>query len=209
MGFNQRFGLRDLAPDDPTWGEASPATRLAFFRHAGDRMVAIKRGELARAIGANGRRMAARKWPRPDGATGPVLTPHGADSRTARLMAAHATVESVTLFWRSGHSKAQRLPWGTILGFHAAGQVKGAPARDVRLSGKGLRTLKDEMLAWWRENHAPALRKAREGRLAAEEAARRKAMPRPTRAVKRAADAIAKRYRSLAGYLKPRGGGFR
>lgn len=209
MPFNQR--LADLAPDDPTWRNAPPALRLAFHRKAGEVAVEVKRGELSRGIGANGRRMAPRKRPRADGANGPVLLPHRADSRTVRLLAAHSDPSGITLFWRSGHSRAQRLSWGTVLGFHAAGQVKGAPVRDVRLSKRGVGLVRERMRRWWATEHAGRIRREAAERQAAAERERRSERARRPKVAKvaaRAVDAMAKRYAALAEYLKPHRGGF-
>lgn len=158
MAFNQRLSA-EIEPAGPAWRSAAAADRLAYFAAAGELAVKLKRAELARAIGANGRRMKARKHPRPDGADGPVMTPHDEASRTARLMASHADPRGMTLFWRSGHGGAQRLPWGTILGFHAGGFVEGAPKRDVRLSKAGIARVRREMAIWWAARSADKARR--------------------------------------------------
>lgn len=151
--FNQPLrGL--IEPDSPSWRSAGPPDRLAFYREAGPLAVKEKRRELALAIGSNGRRMKPRKHPRSDGADGPVLTPHDEDSRTSRLLAARAFQDGLTLFWHSGISKGTRKAWGVILGYHARGQVRGAPVRDVRLSKRGIGVVKRAMARWWADRQA-------------------------------------------------------
>lgn len=160
MAFNQTLGGQ-IEPGTATWRAAGAADRLAFYRRAGAVAEREKRAELARAIGANGRRMKARKHPRADGANGPVMTPHDANSRTARLLASRASATGLTLFWHAGIRKGQRKAWGVILGFHAAGQVRGAPVRDVRLSKRGINKVRAEMAKWWTAHATRQTRKAR------------------------------------------------
>lgn len=214
MPLNQKFA--DLHPTDEAshWGDATDTDRLAFYRRAGERAVELNRAELQRGIGANGRRLAARKRPCADGATGPALLPHRDESRTIRLMASRPTASGVTLFWHSGHSKVQKTSWGAILGFHAAGEVKGAPVRDVRLSPKGIERLRVEMRAWWANHHAPRLRRAAAERIAAQEAeekAARRAERRKRGVVPKVAAkakaAMVRRYPGLAPYLGSDGRG--
>ena len=204
--FNQRL-TDEITPDDESWKHATQAERLAYFKRAGKLAVPLKRSELSRAIGANGRRMAPRKRPRPDGAAGPVLTPHRDDSRTMRLLDAHADPRGMTLYWRSGHSNVQRLPWGTILGFHARGEVKGAPARDVRLSKRGINALRVEMVRWWQQQHAEKVEARERERVAAqaeeEHKAARSLAIKAGKAASKAKRAVAEKYKGLAGYLKP------
>jgi hypothetical protein len=202
--FNQR--INDLAPDDATWQDATSRDKLDFFKEAGQRAKQLKKVELERGIGANGQRMKPRKRPRPDNANGPVLIPNNETSRTVRLMDAHADIQGITLYWRSGHSNVQRLPWGTILGFHARGEVPGAPVRDVRLSKRGINLLRKQMAQWWDTHHAGRIRQAIVDRQAAEEAARKK--PKIAAKAKAAKAAMVKRYNKLADYFNPRGGGF-
>lgn len=169
MPFNQRLGGL-IEPTARSWGSASSAERKALYEYAGKLAVKRKREELARAIGANGRRMKPRKHPRRDGADGPVMTPHDSSSRTARLMDARATDNGVTLFWHSGISGRQRTAWGTILGYHADGKVRGAPKRDVRLSRRSITKLKAELARWWTTFRSAATRAETRAASAAEPA---------------------------------------
>lgn len=198
--FNQRLS-REIEPDDPTWAVASASRRVLFFREAADRAVALKRAELSRGIGANGRRMPARRRPRPDGADGPVLTPHGDSSRTARLMAGHGDYKGMTIYWRSGHSGSQKLPWGTILGFHARGEVPGAPPRDVRLSRRGIGQLRREMAAWWLQRHADEVEREQAEKAKAERRQKRSIAAKAGAAARKAQKAILDRYPSLNKYI--------
>jgi hypothetical protein len=187
--FNQPLsGL--VEPDVPSWEDATTADKLAFYQEAGKRAVLAKRAELARAIGANGRRMKPRKYPRPDGANGPVMTPHDEDSRTRRLLAARAWGGGLTLFWHAGsRRKDQKRPWGTILGFHAAGAGR-LPKRDVRLSKRGINQVRADMRRWWINRVAAATKR--------KNAAERKEQSR-----------LVAKYRSLKAYFRPPGEGFK
>lgn len=157
MPFNQPLaGL--IEPTARSWSVASTAERKALYEQAGKLAVKAKRAELTRAIGRNGRRMKPRKHPRKDGANGPVLTPHDSASRTDRLMDSKATANGVTLFWHSGIGRKQRKSWGTILGYHADGKVKGAPKRDVRLSTRAITGLKADLARWWTAFRSAATR---------------------------------------------------
>lgn len=201
-GFNQPLAGR-IEPRVQSWSDAVPADRLAFYKRAGELAVEQKRAELARAIGINGRRMKPRKHPRPDGANGPVLTPHREASRTARLLDARATATGVTLYWHAGLGKTTHsTPWGTILGFHAAGQVRGAPVRDVRLSTRGINKVRGEMARWW------AARVGAEERATAKRESRRRAATaaKPGR-FSRAQKALVDKYSMLKDYFRPKGGG--
>jgi tetratricopeptide (TPR) repeat protein len=146
-----------------SWKKATPSQRKDFYEAAGEKAVAEKRRELARGIGANGRRMKPRKRPRPDGASGPVMTPHDSLSRTVRLLAAKIWDAGVTLFWHAGLSKSSRKPWGLVLSYHAEGRVKGAPARDVRLSTKGIGAVRRAMATWWPKYLKQQAKKAKGG----------------------------------------------
>ena len=149
MAFNQPLtGL--IEPDTDEWRSATPERRRAFYREAGRRARARLRKQLLKGIGRSGRLMPARKRPRPDGADGPVMDPHEVDSRTVTLLDFRADTTGVTLYWHRGPARPdQTKPWSTILGYHAAGAVPGAPVRDVRLSNLNIHHLKREMGEWF------------------------------------------------------------
>lgn len=202
MKFNQRLDVKAIGPGGPAWDRATGPQRRAFFLEAGRLAVEAKREELTRAIGADGKTMAPRKHPRPDGANGPVLTPHDAASRTARLMAAHADPAGMTLFWRAGLSARQRLPWGTILGFHAGGFVRGAPVRDVRLSRRAIGRLKKQLGAWWHARH-----RADAARVRGDDPTPAPKM-KPA-AIRKAQAALTRKYPSLGAYFRDPRDGFK
>jgi hypothetical protein len=139
-----------VEPRDPSWAKATPARRLAFYKRAGEIAEYELKVQLLKGLGADGEKMMARQKPRPDGAAGPVLVPHYGTSRTLRLLDFRAWENGLTLFWHGGVSKTQKLPWSTILGYHAKGLVIGAYLRDVRLAPLYERKVRDTAGRWWR-----------------------------------------------------------
>lgn len=130
-----------------------PATeRKAYWTRVGELAIQVKRREVLRGIGADGRPLIkVRPSSRPDHAKGPALVPHYAQSRTLRLLAMRVSENGVTLFWHSGHGRKQKLPWATILGFHADGVVIGAYVRNtIGISPAGMRKIEREAKQWWR-----------------------------------------------------------
>jgi hypothetical protein len=196
MPFNQPLA-GSIEPAGSSWKKANSAQKRAFYKAAGDLAVAEKRKELARAIGANGRRMKARKYPRKDGADGPVMTPHDEESRTSRLLAFRAWDGGLTLYWHGGVSRGQRKPWGTILGYHADGKVRGAPRRDVRLSKRGIGAVRKAMADWWEKNR-------KRGRKPAQEST---PSPKKNAGFSKAQKALIGKYAYLKDYLRPKGKG--
>jgi hypothetical protein len=142
----------DIEPKGEAWDNATPADRRAYYQRAGELALVIKRDEIRRGIGYDGKPLEpVLPSSRPDGAKGKPLDPHYARSRTYRLLAMRVATNGVTLFWHSGHGRKQKLPWATILGYHADGVVIGAPMRDVvsSISPAGMRKLKARALQWW------------------------------------------------------------
>jgi hypothetical protein len=196
MPFNQPLaGL--VEPAARSWKSAKAADRKALYEFAGELAVKEKRKELARAVGANGRRMRPRKHPRPDGANGPVMTPHDEASRTGRLLAFRAWAGGITLFWHAGLSRGQRKAWGTILGYHAAGKVRGAPRRDVRLSKRGIGAVAAAVRKWWTARLRAATRREKARAVAAAQ------KPAPLARLGRAASGAVAALAKAAGKLKP------
>lgn len=149
---NIRLALSDYAP--PEVLTASPAARRAFLERFGELALHLKRRMVVRGISPEGKRFPKRKRPRPDGANGAPLAPHGQESRSARLLAVHVGDDFITLFWR-GHG---RKSWAKILGYHADGEVRGAPVRnEFDLDEKTKRQIKATMKTWWgvREKEKP------------------------------------------------------
>jgi hypothetical protein len=164
MGLKQSLiGL--VEPDDASWGDAPPSLRRAYYDQAGKVALKQLRKQLSRAIGANGRQMKARIRPvLPDGSDGPVMEPHYDMSRVISLMDYAATDRALTIFWHAGtghrshrvaRKKGAKAPaFGTILEYHAKGEVPHAPVRDVRMSKANARQVKLAMKAWW-TSHKP------------------------------------------------------
>jgi hypothetical protein len=137
--------------DSLGWRTAPASQREAFLREAGRVAVELLRGQLARGLDKDGRRMPPRKVRRlPDGARGPVLSPHQAASRAQKWIRVAVGRGHVTLYWSHG--------FGRIIGFQGDGLVKGAPARDVRgLSPRSMAELQAHMGRWWAARSARAV----------------------------------------------------
>src|SRR3954468_4292709 len=133
MPFSQDLtGL--IEPRAKTWSGATDAQRAWYYGQMAKLAERKKRVELMQAIGRFGV-MDPRKHPRADGASGPVMDPHGGASRAFKLLASSATASSCKLYWRAGGaivSKSGTVYFTDILGYHADGKVRGAPTRDVR-----------------------------------------------------------------------------
>jgi hypothetical protein len=125
---------------------ATPAQRRRALDHARDTALRLKRRELRRGKGVDGRPLKpVQPASRPDGAKGPPLSPHQAESRSQRWLRATigAKAGTVTLWWSHG--------WGRILGYHARGEVRGAPVRDViGLTAADRRAFDAELARWWK-----------------------------------------------------------
>jgi hypothetical protein len=92
---------------------------------------AIEKGNRRDALAALdrfGRRMPPRKHPRPDGARGPVMSPHYTASRRIALFDAKVSYTSA-YGWNVKAGWAG--PGVEVLVYHARGQVRGAPVRDT------------------------------------------------------------------------------
>lgn len=144
--------IRDIEPKGDAWKQATPEERRAYWTRVGEIALAVKKDEIRRGIGADGEKfMPVKPSSRPDGATGKPLDPHYAESRTVRLLGMRVAKDGVTLFWHSGISAKQKLPWATILGYHADGVVIGAYRRDtIGISPAGLHRIEDAARLWWR-----------------------------------------------------------
>jgi hypothetical protein len=121
-----------------------------YWNRLGELAQAAHRAQSRAGIGSDGSRLAKVKDKRPDGAMGPPLSPHQADSRTQRNLAFSVGREGVTLWWRGG--------WGRILGYHANGEVIGAPIRDVLgFSPRFAARVKRQATTYWRNIAGPPL----------------------------------------------------
>jgi hypothetical protein len=143
----------DYEPTGPAWGRATEAERRAYWKRVAEIAYFIKRQEIARGIGADGRKLPPVKLEsRPDRAKGPPLAPHQAESRTARLLAYSSTATGATLYWRASGRKS----WALILGYHARieGYVEGAPERDtIGISPRGRARVAAQARDWWAARH--------------------------------------------------------
>jgi hypothetical protein len=143
----------EYEPTGPAWDRATEAERRAYWRRLAEIAYFVKRQEIARGIGADGRKLPPVKLEsRPDRAKGPPLAPHQAESRTARLLAYSSTATGATLYWRASGRKS----WALILGYHARieGYVEGAPERDtIGISPRGRARVRSQARDWWRLMH--------------------------------------------------------
>ena len=137
-----RLAGEDFAPSDLAWAQASRDDREAFWDNVALLARDAKYRELTKGIGVDGKRLARRKRPRSDHATGPVLSPHWQDSRFR-----------TQLMWAGGHDGAVlwwKAPWGRIVGYHARGEVKGGPVRNVvGLTAESQEAIRRKALKWW------------------------------------------------------------
>lgn len=99
---------------DPEWLNTNRQIRNRYLRQLGPLAARMHGWQCARGLDADGRRLRpVQPESRPDGATGPPLTPHYAASRTRDLLRFRVDPDTgeVVLFWAED--------WGTILGYHA------------------------------------------------------------------------------------------
>lgn len=133
------------------WERASDRIKRRWLEAVGELAVARKRSELRRGIGVDGRKLhPVSPRSRPDGATGPPLTPHRGMSRTVRNLRHKIGLKggTVTLYWLG---RVGRTGWGTILLYHAQGVVIGTYLRDVLgLTKASMRRLKGDARRLWR-----------------------------------------------------------
>jgi hypothetical protein len=149
----------EFEPTGPAWNRASEAERRAYWKRLAEIAYFIKRQEIARGVGADGKKLPpVQPSSRPDGAKGQPLDPHYGESRTARLLAYSSTAMGATLYWRASGRKS----WAVILGYHArvGGEVRGAPLRDtLGISPRGRKQVAAQARQWWtsgRPRPAPA-----------------------------------------------------
>lgn len=138
-------------PAGPAWARAREPERRAYRRRLGELAVEAKRRELRKGVGVDGKKFEPRKWPRPDHANGPPLSPHRAQSRFQRLLAFAVNAGGVTLFWRGG--------WAKVVGAHAfpRNNTWGKPKRPVRdavgLTPTSETWVREQALLWWANRH--------------------------------------------------------
>jgi hypothetical protein len=156
MEKNLRIELNgpEFEPGGVAWEDATEAERRAYWYRLSEIAYFIKRQEISRGIGADGRKLAKVKpSSRPDGSDGPPLDPHYGESRTARLLAYSSTASGATLFWRASGRKS----WALILSYHArieGEEVRGAPLRDtLGISPRGRARVVAQARDWWAARH--------------------------------------------------------
>ncbi len=144
----------EFEPIGGGWAFATTAEKRAYWREVGRLAVEAKRDELRRGINTLGRKFRAVKpSSRPDGATGPPLSPHQESSRFQKWARAATTDRSATVFWSHG--------WARIVGYHARG-AGNLPMRDaVGLIQTSLKWVATMARRFW----ASGMRRAAESRI--------------------------------------------
>jgi hypothetical protein len=148
----------DVEPrDDPAWLWAGTALKGRFRREAA--IIAASEWDKSRRKGLDrfGRALAlisehtynnrrsAMGDADPDA---PPLTPAYDLSRTRSFLRKRNTDRGVYFWWK--YDPRVRRSWGVILGYHATGQVRGAPVRDViGFSDAEKTAIKAHMRRWW------------------------------------------------------------
>lgn len=132
---------------DIWWEAATPARRQAYWSFLASRLKAAKDSELRRGLDASGEKLTRIKYKRPDGATGPPLTPHRASSRFRRYCRVVSTTDHATVFW--GNS------WAKVVGGHRSGRACGVERDVVGLSPASQKRVKAEARKWWRDRYKP------------------------------------------------------
>ena len=135
--------------DSPSWRSARSEERKRYYTRLGELIQIEMRDALRRGVDRHGRRMRRRKYRRSDGASGPPLIPHRADSRTWRLLTFSASPRGVRMWWRA----SGRVSWTTILTYHAEGAGR-LPVRDVMgLARRWLNRAVEAARLWWSNLH--------------------------------------------------------
>lgn len=140
-----RIGGDDYEPAGLAWLYARPEQRREHWRTVGNLAVRRIRNRLRLGRDKDGRPLARLRTKRPDGADGPPLTPHRAESRFSRYLRVSATPRGCVVFWGHGWAKVVRghkLGWGAL------------PVRDVvGLTRADERYIRAEARAVWARKH--------------------------------------------------------
>lgn len=172
-----RLSGPDFEPvDDPAWRYATRLDRRAFWAHVARLAYEEKIKDLRAGRGVDGRPLQRVKpESRPDGATGPALSPHRAESRFQRLLRYGATDRWANLWWGNG--------WSAIVRYHAfAMGPRSLPVRDVvGLTRPAQARVKAAAADYWRRHrlHLPMLNLGGNGGSPAPATAPRPNLPRP------------------------------
>jgi len=155
-GHQSTIVIEGLAPvEDPVWSQVTPSEKRRFFQFCRGQAESLMRRQLIQGIGADGQRLipvapstrARGRWRSKSGkgrASAPPLVPAYTESRTLKWLrsSVNHAIGTVSLWWSHG--------WMEVLGYHAAGEVIGAPIRDVLgLSPSNERRLRDEARRFW------------------------------------------------------------
>jgi hypothetical protein len=174
LGQGEGFWVRWDAVEprsDPAWQLISKRKRDEFRRLAQAKAAAIWDARVARGEGADGEplpalspitikyRKSAMGQARP---SAPPLTPARRSSRTRAWLRARRSDDGIWFYWlKTKRAKGQKRPWGDILGYHARGEVRGAPARDViGFSEQDHQALERWAAWWWRMNRGLVIAQA-------------------------------------------------
>jgi hypothetical protein len=137
-----RLAGADFTPPGDAWATASRDDREAYWDNVAILARDAKYAELRKGIGVDGQRLPPRKRGRHDRASGPVLIPHWSDSRFRTQLMAAGSKDGAVLWWKA--------PWGRIVGYHARGEVRGAPIRNVvGLTSESAEAVRRKSLKWW------------------------------------------------------------
>lgn len=142
----------EYEPVDPEFRTSSSADQRVFWSAFARAVYKRKQEELSRGLDWYGRKLkpikrstveqrAALYGPM---AKGPPLMPQYETSRTRRLLSVRVVM---------GNRAVGYYPkrWGKILGYHARGEVRGAPKRDIfGLSRAGIRWAREQATKQWK-----------------------------------------------------------
>jgi hypothetical protein len=150
----------DMEPRGRLWDQATLAERHRWWAILAEETKAVKDRSLSKGLDRAGKRIIRAKPESREpyrraglGYTGPGLMPQRELSRTRRYLRVIAypqgAPDRVVGYWLN--------KWGPILGYHARGEVKGAPIRDVvGLSDKDIETAIARARRRWAGEVAPA-----------------------------------------------------
>lgn len=145
---------RDLEPiNDIAWFFASEIMRNRYRREAARIVPILYRDEREQGIDRFGQKLAAlkpktikyrRSHTSPVDKFAPPLIPAHEKSRTSDWLRVEMRSDGIFCRWIRN--------WGEKVYWHATGQVRGAPARDVMgISPRGMKWLRDKYMAgWWK-----------------------------------------------------------